>query len=56
MEKSPRVVLTLFQRIAEDLAEDECWRLFLQIVDALVHMSSLGIVRLIDGNLPGLFD
>jgi translation initiation factor 2-alpha kinase 4 len=33
------------QRIAEGLSEDEAWRLFQQIVDALVHMSSLGIVR-----------
>jgi hypothetical protein len=32
------------QRIAEGLSEDEAWRLFQQIVDALVHMSSLGIV------------
>jgi len=33
------------QRIAEGLSEDEAWRLFQQVVDALVHMSSLGIVR-----------
>lgn len=32
------------QRIAEGLLEDEAWRLFQQVVDALVHMSSLGIV------------
>lgn len=32
------------QRIAEGLSEDEAWRLFQQVVDALVHMSSLGIV------------
>lgn len=36
------------QRIAEGLSEDEAWRLFQQVVDALVHMSSLGIVG---GNL-----
>ncbi len=32
------------QRIAEGLSEDEAWGLFHQVVDALVHMSSLGIV------------
>ncbi len=32
------------QRISEGLSEDEAWRLFHQVVDALVHMSSLGIV------------
>lgn len=32
------------QRIGEGLSEDEAWRLFQQVVDALVHMSSLGIV------------
>jgi translation initiation factor 2-alpha kinase 4 len=30
--------------VAEGIAEDEAWRLFQQILDALVHMSSLGIV------------
>ena len=42
-----RNVLTAeFQRIAEGLSESEAWRLFQQIVDALVHMSSLNIVSL----------
>ena len=42
-----RVGLTAaFQRIAEGLSESEAWRLFQQIVDALVHMSSLNIVSL----------
>ncbi|KAI0320013.1 hypothetical protein OF83DRAFT_1275377 [Amylostereum chailletii] len=36
---------TLKERIAEGLAEDEAWRLFHQILDALVHMSSLGILH-----------
>ena len=30
--------------MAEGLTEDDCWRLFQQILDALVHMSGLGIV------------
>jgi len=34
----------LIQRVAEGLSEDEAWRLFQQVVDALVHMSGLGIV------------
>ncbi|KAI0954220.1 hypothetical protein AcV7_007513 [Taiwanofungus camphoratus] len=36
---------TLKERIAEGLSESEAWRLFQQIVDALVHMSSLGILH-----------
>ncbi|KAL6299472.1 kinase-like domain-containing protein [Sparassis latifolia] len=36
---------TLKERIAEGISEDEAWRLFQQIVDALVHMSSLGILH-----------
>lgn len=36
--------LTYIQRIAEGISEQDAWRLFQQIVDALVHMSSLGIV------------
>lgn len=36
---------TLRERIAEGLSEDEAWRLFHQVVDALVHMSSLGILH-----------
>ncbi|TFK91310.1 Serine/threonine-protein kinase [Polyporus arcularius HHB13444] len=36
---------TLRERIAEGLEEDEAWRLFHQILDALVHMSSLGILH-----------
>ncbi|KDQ55313.1 hypothetical protein JAAARDRAFT_37347 [Jaapia argillacea MUCL 33604] len=34
---------TLKERVAEGLSEDEAWRLFMQLVDALVHMSTLGI-------------
>ena len=33
------------QRIDEGISEDETWRLFQQIVDALVHMSTLGILH-----------
>ncbi|EGN94241.1 hypothetical protein SERLA73DRAFT_126224 [Serpula lacrymans var. lacrymans S7.3] len=36
---------TLRERIAEGLSEEEAWRLFNQILDALVHMSSLGILH-----------
>ncbi|KXN81004.1 Serine/threonine-protein kinase gcn2 [Leucoagaricus sp. SymC.cos] len=36
---------TLRERIDEGIAEDEAWRLFGQIVDALVHMSTLGILH-----------
>ncbi|TFY77050.1 hypothetical protein EWM64_g6962 [Hericium alpestre] len=36
---------TLKERIAEGLSESEAWRLFQQIVEALVHMSSLGILH-----------
>ncbi|KAF8883813.1 hypothetical protein BD779DRAFT_1674349 [Infundibulicybe gibba] len=36
---------TLKERIDEGLAETEAWRLFQQILDALVHMSSLGILH-----------
>ena len=39
-----RCELTYVQRIAEGISEEDAWRLFQQIVDALVHMSSLGIV------------
>jgi eukaryotic translation initiation factor 2-alpha kinase 4 len=38
----------LFQRVAEGLSEDEAWRLFQQIVDALVYMSGVGVVSLIN--------
>uniref|UniRef100_A0A0W0FQ29 non-specific serine/threonine protein kinase n=1 Tax=Moniliophthora roreri TaxID=221103 RepID=A0A0W0FQ29_MONRR len=49
---------TLKERIDEGLTENEAWRLFQQIVDALVHMSTLGILHrdikltniFIDGN------
>lgn len=37
---------TLKERIDEGLEEDEAWRLFHQVLDALVHMSSLGIVSI----------
>ncbi|KAI8973080.1 Serine/threonine-protein kinase [Trametes punicea] len=36
---------TLKERINEGLDEETAWRLFLQIVDALIHMSSLGILH-----------
>jgi serine/threonine protein kinase len=34
------------QRVNEGLSEEDAWRLFQQIVEALVHMSTLGIVCL----------
>ncbi|EIW85919.1 hypothetical protein CONPUDRAFT_114006 [Coniophora puteana RWD-64-598 SS2] len=36
---------TLKERIAEGLSEDEAWRLFYQVLDALVHMGSMGILH-----------
>lgn len=33
------------QRIEEGIVEDEAWRLFQQIVDALAHMSTLNILH-----------
>ncbi|KAJ6607583.1 kinase-like domain-containing protein [Mycena sp. CBHHK59/15] len=36
---------TLKERIDEGLSEEEAWRLFQQILDALVHMSTLGILH-----------
>ncbi|THH00815.1 hypothetical protein EW026_g1755 [Hermanssonia centrifuga] len=36
---------TLKERIAEGLSEEEAWRLFQQILDALVHMSSMNILH-----------
>ncbi|KIL60768.1 hypothetical protein M378DRAFT_906708 [Amanita muscaria Koide BX008] len=36
---------TLKERVDEGISEDEAWRLFLQILDALVHMSTLGILH-----------
>ncbi|KAF7974176.1 hypothetical protein HWV62_13309 [Athelia sp. TMB] len=36
---------TLKERVAEGISEDEAWRLFQQILDALVHMSALGILH-----------
>ncbi|KAF9065023.1 kinase-like domain-containing protein [Rhodocollybia butyracea] len=49
---------TLKERVDEGLSVEEAWRLFQQIVDALVHMSNLGILHrdikltniFIDGN------
>ena len=35
---------TLRERIAEGISEEEAWRLFQQIVEALVHISNRGIV------------
>lgn len=39
------MLIMLAQRIAEGVSELEAWRLFQQIVDALLHMSSMNIVR-----------
>lgn len=36
---------TLKEAIGRGLSEDESWRLFRQILEALVHMASLGIVH-----------
>ncbi|KAF8639379.1 hypothetical protein AX17_001535 [Amanita inopinata Kibby_2008] len=36
---------TLKERVAEGISEDEAWRLFQQTLDALVHMSTLGILH-----------
>ncbi|KAH7905298.1 kinase-like domain-containing protein [Hygrophoropsis aurantiaca] len=36
---------TLRERVAEGISEDEAWRLFYQILDALVHMGSMGILH-----------
>lgn len=36
--------MIIVQRVAEGLSEEEAWRLFYQILDALVHMGSMGIV------------
>ncbi|KAF8839726.1 Serine/threonine-protein kinase [Paxillus ammoniavirescens] len=36
---------TLKERVAEDLSEEEAWRLFNQILEALVHMGSMGILH-----------
>ncbi|KAJ7760657.1 kinase-like domain-containing protein [Mycena maculata] len=36
---------TLKERISEGLSEEEAWRLFQQILEALVYMSSLGILH-----------
>jgi translation initiation factor 2-alpha kinase 4 len=33
------------QRVDEGISEDEGWRLFHQIIDALVHMTNLGILH-----------
>lgn len=33
------------QRIHEGLSEEEAWRLFQQLLEALVYMSSLGILH-----------
>ncbi|KAF8124132.1 kinase-like domain-containing protein [Boletus edulis] len=49
---------TLKERVAEGLSEEEAWRLFNQILEALVHMGSMGILHrdvkltniFIDGN------
>ncbi|KAG2137935.1 kinase-like domain-containing protein [Suillus clintonianus] len=36
---------TLKERVAEGVTEEEAWRLFYQILDALVHMGSMGILH-----------
>jgi translation initiation factor 2-alpha kinase 4 len=35
------------QRIDEGISEDEAWRLFRQVLEALMHMASLNIVQFI---------
>lgn len=35
----------LFKLVDERISEDEAWRLFLQIVDALTHMSTHSILH-----------
>jgi hypothetical protein len=42
----------IFKRVAEGITEDEGWRLFQQILDALVHMSGLGIVSMASPTYP----
>ena len=36
---------TLEELVDEGVSEQEAWRLFHQILDALVHMSTLGILH-----------
>ncbi|KZS96040.1 Serine/threonine-protein kinase [Sistotremastrum niveocremeum HHB9708] len=36
---------TLKEKVADGISEEESWRLFHQIVDALVHMANLGILH-----------
>ena len=36
---------TLREAIQNGLSEEQCWRLFVQILQALAHMSSIGIVH-----------
>ncbi|KAG1764160.1 kinase-like domain-containing protein [Suillus placidus] len=45
--KDPIQPRTLYiqMRVAEGLSEEEAWRLFYQILDALVHMGSMGILH-----------
>lgn len=40
-----RLPPNVYQRVAERLSEDEAWHLFYQILEALVHMGSMGIVN-----------
>jgi serine/threonine protein kinase len=35
----------IIKRIDEGISEDEAWRLFQQILEALVHMSALSILH-----------
>jgi eukaryotic translation initiation factor 2-alpha kinase 4 len=35
----------LFKLVDEGISEDEAWRLFLQIVDALTHMATHAILH-----------
>ena len=44
-------LISYLKRVAAGLDEDEAWKLFNQLLDALVHMSSLGIVRVCSGLL-----
>ena len=42
---SVRVAYTLPQLVKQGIDEDTAWRLFRQVVEALVHMESLNIIH-----------
>lgn len=59
-EASSELVL-FFKLVDEGISEDEAWRLFLQIVDALSHMSThtilhrdIKLTNIFIGNIPFL--